>query len=121
MPGASVQRAIEQCRAARRLARLFRIERLGGFDRWPADDVGGLVQRRGVIIAELLALVLAPAGSPARSPELDAVLRELSLEVERSRVTAQERYDTLAAELHYRRSEHPTGIRDSAGQLIGRG
>ncbi|HEX3860981.1 MAG TPA: hypothetical protein VHY35_04760 [Stellaceae bacterium] len=118
----TTQRALAQCRAARRLARLFRIERHGGFDRRPADVAQRLVERRGTIIAELLALALAPPGSPLRSAELDSVLRDLAVEVEHARLTAQQRHDTLDSELHFRRGESPTGIRNGAGgQLLGRG
>lgn len=114
--------SIRQCRAARRLTRLFRIERLGGFERWRADVVQRLLDRRAAIIGELLALAPTPPDPSRRSPELYGVLHDLSVEVARSQTKAQERADVLAGELRARRGADLTGLRSSAtGHLLGRG
>ena len=114
--------AITHCRAARRLARLFRIERVGGFDRRSEEVVQRLLERRAAIIGELLALALAPPDTPQRSADITDALRELAAEVAQSQSRAQERHDVLASELRFRRSSGLTGLRDgTTGHLLGRG
>jgi hypothetical protein len=111
-----------QCRTARRLRRLFRIERNGGFDRRPLAAVSRLVARRGALIAELaahddrrlLTAVPAPSG-------LDRDLNALRREVERSLGAAQLRLQRIGKDLRISRGEgSPTGLRDGgAGRHLG--
>jgi hypothetical protein len=111
-------------RIARRLARLFRIERLGGFERRSPATASRLVERRGALIAQLIALddrrgsVFAP-----RTGALDEALRALAREVERGRDSAVARADRAMAELQLRRGGWlQRGIRGGArGRLLGRG
>jgi hypothetical protein len=113
-----------ESRIMRRLGRLFRIERTGGFDRRPTATVRRLVERRGALIDRLIALddrrgaVFAP-----RSGGLDEALADLRREVERARPHAQTRAQRLTAELRLRRGGGvPTGLRGGAGgQLLGKG
>jgi hypothetical protein len=113
-----------EARAARRLGRLFKIERAGGFDRRPAATVRRLVERRGAIIAELFRLErMRRSLPPARLAELDQALRELASEVGRSLHHSKTRIERLGADLRLRGGGGPpTGLRDRApGRLLGQG
>lgn len=117
--------AIRESRAARRLGRLFRLERAGAFARWPAETVWRLIARRGTLVAELSELERQRAGAAASPlPELEAALGELAREVELSRERAEALVAELGAELRARRSAGvATGLRDDGGQsrLLGHG
>ncbi len=85
----------------RRLARLFRIERRGGFARLPPATAARLVARRG----ELVAVVqrLAAARSAAIAEALAVLAREVDLALPRAAarvaVLAAERRDAAAPRL----------------------
>lgn len=110
-------------RLARRLGRLFRIERRGGFERRPLA-VHCLVERRGALVNRLIALADgAPAAGALRSRAVEEALAELDREVGRLQPEAEQRAKRLAAELRLRRGGGvPTGLRDGAGgRLLGEG
>src|SRR5713101_415810 len=115
---------IRESRAARRLGRLFKIERAGGFDRRPVATVRRLIERRGALVTELLLLdgIRRSHASP-RSAELEQVLGELAREVNLSLHHSETRVERLGTDLRLRRSEGvSTGVRGSAsGRLLGRG
>ena len=115
---------LRESHAARRLARLFKIERDGGFDRWPIATAQRLIERRGALMKELLIMdgmrrsLVAP-----RSAELDRALAELAGVVNRALSLARTRVDQIEKDLCVRRGESlPTGIRDSGGNghLLGK-
>jgi hypothetical protein len=111
-------------RLARRLSRLFRIERTGGFDRRPAATIRRLIERRGALIDELIALERRRrSGAAAGSAALHRSMAELAGEVRRSRDRAEAHSARLQAELGLRRGRGPaTGLRGgTSGTLIGRG
>jgi hypothetical protein len=113
-----------ECRAARRLTRLFRIERNGDFTRWPIETWRQLLHRRSAVIDEVLHLEKKRRTHATLIPaELGDALAELSREVARSRALAETRVALLAEELSRRHGQSPaTGIRANlAGQLLGRG
>jgi hypothetical protein len=116
---------MREIRLARRLERLFRVERTGGFARRPAATVRRLVERRGAVVAELLALDAARRGSapPPLPAELGDALAELGREVKRSMTQAGQQQADLLAELRRRRpGGGSSGLRGGAdGRLIGRG
>jgi hypothetical protein len=111
-----------QCRLARRLGRLFRIERNGGFERLPAAVVSRLVARRGTLIAELAALDRRQrlTAQPAWGG-LDRELTALRREVERTLGAVQLRLQRIGKDLRISRGEgSPTGLRDGgAGRHLG--
>ncbi len=115
---------IRESRAARRLGRLFKIERAGGFDRRPVATVRRLIERRGALVTELLLLdgTRRSHASP-RSAELEQVLGELAREVNQSLHDSETRVERLGTDLRLRRSDGvSTGVRDGAsGHLLGRG
>jgi hypothetical protein len=114
---ASVDR---QSRAARRLARLFRIERNGGFERWPAVINRQIIERRGQLVDALLTdLQAMPARLP---PPLDRALAKLSQEVEWALERARTRLQQIGKDLRLSRGEGlPTGIRNSpSGHPLGK-
>jgi hypothetical protein len=113
-----------ESRAARRLGRLFRIERAGGFDRRSVATVRRLIERRGMLVSELLLIDgLRRTLNPPRSAELEQALAELAREVNRSLHHSQNQVARLHTDLRLRRGEGmPTGVRDGAsGLLLGRG
>ena len=124
MTGAAQDCITVERRAARRLGRLFRVERGGGFERRPIATVERLVSRRGTLIEELLRL--DRARRTERRP-LSAALRqamaELKSEIEQSLAVAEARCEGLRTELRLLNGEGlPTGVRDNrSGRLIGRG
>jgi hypothetical protein len=109
-------------RAARRLGRLFKIERAGGFDRRPLATVRRLIERRGTLVEELLLLggMRSRLAAP-RSAELEQALGELAREVNQSLHPAERKVDHLGGDLRLRSREGlPTGIRNGAsGRLLG--
>ena len=111
----------DACRTARRLSRLFRIERAGGFDRRPAATVRRVIERREALIEELIAFQLRHSNAP--SPALLRALAELADEVGRSRDYAETQLEKLRMELGLRHGERPaSGLRGGvSGQLLGRG
>jgi hypothetical protein len=115
---------VRESRAARRLGRLFKIERAGGFNRRPVATVQRLVERRGILVSELLVIdgKRRALNSP-RSAELEQALAELAREVSGSLHGSQTQVERLHAELRFRRGKGmPTGVRDGAsGLLLGRG
>lgn len=114
--------AVCECRAARRLTRLFRIERLGRFERHPIETVRQLIGRRAMLVDELAQLEVKRRALGAPLPlELGAALGELAHEVGAARQSCLARAEQLAAELAQRRGEgRATGLRGgSAGQLLG--
>jgi hypothetical protein len=115
---------IGERRLARRLSRLFRIERAGGFDRRPAATVRRLIERRGALIDELIAVERRRrSGNAAGSAALHQSMAQLADEARRSRDCAEAHSARLRAELELRRGRGPaTGLRGGAGgTLIGRG
>ena len=114
--------AVRECRAARRLTRLFRIERRGRFERHSVETVRQLIGRRAVLVDELAQLEANRHALGAPLPaELGAALGELAREVGAARQSCLARSEQLAAELAQRRGEgRATGLRGgSAGQLLG--
>jgi hypothetical protein len=115
----------QESRAVRRLARLFKIERGGGFARRPAETVWRLIARRSTLMTELSRLERqrrAVAGPS--SPELKAALAELAREVDRSRQYGQMLVEELGADIRARRGTGTaTGLRDhgAGSRLLGRG
>ncbi len=111
-------------RLARRLSRLFRIERTGRLSRRPADMAARLVARRGGLVDELMRLDQRRRSlTPSSLPELDDAMTALAREVGSGEQWCHERLAELEAELDRRRGiGTATGLRDSgAGQLLGRG
>lgn len=111
-------------RMARRLARLFRIERAGGFARRPGDVARRLIERRGRVIDDLVRLDARRLSlAPWTSTELDAAIGALAREVGRAEQRCREVLAELGAELRRRRGlGTATGLRDGAGgRLLGSG
>jgi hypothetical protein len=111
----------ENC-AARRLSRLFRIERKGGCDRRPVAITKRLMERRGALIEALLMMVLERRAMGAQpSAELDHALAALAREVGCARDAAQARLEQIRKDLRLSRGEGlPTGIRGSSnGHTLG--
>lgn len=109
--------------AARRLARLFRIERAGGFDRRPGDVARRLIERRGRLITELLRLDARRRSlEPWSTGDLELAMAVLQRNVRRCEQYCLERLAEIGAELERRRAAVPTGLRDSAGgRVLGSG
>jgi hypothetical protein len=113
-----------QISTARRLCRLFKIERAGGFERRPVAMVQRLIERRETLVNELLLLDgMRRSPNPPVSPELEQALAELAREVDGSLDHSHTRVERLRTELRLRRGEGmTTGVRDSAiGLVLGRG
>ena len=108
--------------AARRLSRLFRIERRGGFKRWSFAIVRMVVDRRGALIEALVTIdsKRRRAGNLS-SRELDAALTDLSRETERALDRAHKQLEQISKDLRLSRGEGlATGIRTSiAGHTLG--
>ena len=112
-----------EIRSVRRLARLFRIEYHGGFDRRPVADIGRLVERRNALVAALLTTDLqrrALAVQP--TTELDQAIAELSGEVDRALPWVHTRLKQIGKDLQLSRGEGwSTGIRDNShGHALGK-
>jgi len=116
---------MRESRAVRRLGRLFKIERAGGFARRPAETVWRLIARRSMLMTELSRLERQRrAASAPSSPELEAALAELAREVDLSRQYGLMLVEELGAELRARRGNGvATGLRDHSpgSRLLGRG
>jgi len=111
-------------RAARRLARLFRIERAGRFASRPTETVQRLIERRGRLVEELARLEARRKSlAPWTTVELDLAMGILAKEADRAEQWCLERLAELGAELARRRGAGTaTGLRDGAdGQLLGHG
>jgi hypothetical protein len=104
-----------EIRAARRLARLFRIECRGGFERRPVTIVTRLIERRGAVVAALLAVDLERRALAVRPPaELAVALRELAREIDLALPYARARLEQIGKDLRLSRGEGwVTGIRDT--------
>lgn len=124
MADVATELARTEYRLARRLARLFRIERRGRLERRPGGVAARFVARRGELVDELMRLEQRRRSlTPWPLPELDLALAALAREVGSGEQWCHERLAELAAELDRRRGVGTaTGLRDSgAGQLLGRG
>lgn len=123
MSESEIELAVQESRAVRRLSRLFRIERLGGFERHSIETVRRLIARRAKLVDELAPLEAKRRLSDAPVPaELGTALSELTGEVDAARQSSVARAERLAAELRQRRGEgQATGLRGGAGQLLGSG
>jgi hypothetical protein len=111
-------------RLARRVARLFRIERAGRLERRPVATARHLIERRGALIDALIATGEFDRRGQHDGPTmLDQALRELAIEVGRCRLPAEQRLAALVAELRVRRGVAPTsGLRGSSGgRFLGSG
>jgi hypothetical protein len=123
MLGEATPLAIKECRVARRLARLFRIERTGGLARRPRDIARRIVNRRAELIDELVRLEECRRSlEPATLPELDDAMDSLAREVDSTEQHCLERLAEIGDELRRRRGIGiRTGLRDgTSGQLLGR-
>jgi len=111
-----------ECRLLRRLARLFRAEREGALARRPVALATRLIERRGLLIDQLLALERGRRDA-APAPELRAAARALAAEIGAARRDAETRIDRLRRELRALGGEGAfTGMRNlAAGRVIGRG
>ncbi|MFZ2008263.1 MAG: hypothetical protein WAV02_24500 [Stellaceae bacterium] len=112
----------QEYRIARRLARLFRIERSGGFARRPAELVRRVAERRGAVIDELMRLdAMRRSLAPWATAELDIAMGALRREIDRAEQRCRELLAELGAELERRRGlGTATGLRDRAdGRLLG--
>lgn len=107
--------ACRESRAARRLSRLFRIERNGGFDRRPVATAEQLIERRGALIATLESVDCERRLATDRSSEeLDRAMAELAREIALSRDRIRMRHQQIVNDLLLSRGEGlPTGIRNS--------
>lgn len=124
MAAAAIDPLTRQCRAVRRLERLFRCERTGRLRRVSHALAQGLIARRDRLIGELFDLERARRAGLAPLPhELHRALTGLAREIEHSRQSAEIRLRQLDTELRFRRGEGRTsGLRGNAGgQVIGRG
>ena len=119
----AAQLNLRETRLARRIGRLFRIERMGGFDRCPQLAIDELIRRRGVAIAELQRLDDARREAEITAPSsLRSAFWMLADEVNASQAAAESRKALLAAELQQRRARGTTGLRDGRGsRLLGSG
>jgi hypothetical protein len=112
-----------EMRAARRLARLFRIERRGALGRRAAALAARLVERRAALIAALVTADRERRVAAVRpGPELDRAMTELSREACLGLLDAQTRLQRIANDLRLSRGEgRPTGIRgNSDGRPLGK-
>jgi hypothetical protein len=121
----NAQRLIErESRTARRLRRLFRIERAGAFERRPIEIARQMIDRRGRLIDDLIRLDAERRlmlGEPTQ--ELDTVMGTLAREVYEAQMRCTARIEAIGDELLQRRSPGAvTGLRDStSGRLLGHG
>lgn len=112
----------QEYRTARRLARLFRIERSGGFARLPPELTQRLAKRRGEVIDELIRLDAKRMSlAPWATADLDIAMGALAREVDRAEQRCRELLAELGAELERRRGlGRATGLRDGVdGRLLG--
>jgi len=121
-PGTELMR--RELLVARRLARLFRLERSGRMRRWPADTVRQLIDRRAGLIDELARLEQRRRSlNPWTLDELDLMMGALAREVEQGEQRCLEFLAELGARLSGLRGQGTaTGLRHGAGgRLLGRG
>ena len=121
-PGTELMR--EEMRIARRLARLFRIERSGLLRHRPVEVVRALHERRRRLIDELARLEERRRSlNPWIPNELDLAMSALAREAARSEQRCHEFLAEIGARLSHLRGEgNRTGLRDgAAGRLLGRG
>ena len=113
----------QEQRAARRLARMFRIERSGRLARRSAETVRRFIERRGRVVDELTRLdARRQSLAPRKTAELDLAMGDLAREADQAEQNCQELLAELGAELSHRSGTPPTGLRDGAdGRLLGRG
>ncbi len=117
-------RALVRCesRIARRLSRLFRIERNGGFKRRPFAIVRKVLERRGALVEALTAIDRKRrSGAALSSEELDAALTDLSRETERALDHAHKQLEQIGKDLRLSRGEGlATGMRaGTTGHTLG--
>ena len=113
-----------ECRVARRLARLFRIERCGVLARRPRDIVRRMIDRRAQLIDELVRLEACRRSlEPWTLPELDVAMGMLAREVNCTEQYCLERLAEIGDELRRRRGVGAgSGLRESTtGRFLGRG
>lgn len=121
-PGTELMR--RELLVARRLARLFRLERSGRLWRWPVDTARRLIDRRARLIDELARLEERRRSlTPRTVDDLDLTMGALAREVEQGEQRCLELLAELGARLSRLRGQGTaTGLRDSAGgRLLGRG
>jgi hypothetical protein len=110
--------------AARRLARLFCVERSGRLWRLRAEIWQRLAERRAAVLDEIIQLENRRRGLVPEIPEeLDRTMCALAIEVRRSEQRCRERLAELGAALRQLNGAGgATGLRDSGGgRLLGRG
>jgi hypothetical protein len=113
-----------ETRTVRRLTRLFRAERRGGFERRSPRAVQQLIERRGAMIDALIEAETRRRRSATEpSPPFAAALTGLVIEVRRCREPIATRLGWIEAELRLRSGDAPgSGVRGGGGgQLLGRG
>jgi hypothetical protein len=113
-----------EVQAARRLVRLFRVERSGRFARRSAETVRRLVERRGQVIDELLRLdAQRRQVAHRKADELGLTMRVLAREVEAGELRCRELLARLDVELRQLHGDGAlTGLRDgTGGRLLGHG
>lgn len=127
MNGSADDLTRRECGAIRRLARLLRIERNGGFARLSPETAARLVARRGLLIGDLIALEQRRRTlDPVVPFELASASAALAGEAARARNAAVGAIARLTAELRRRRGPGLSagaainGQAD-AGRLLGRG
>jgi hypothetical protein len=114
---------VRESRIARRLARLFKVERAGRLDRLRSAAIGRLIARRAELVENLLDLerLRCTSASPPSS-ELERALAELRQEVNQASAQMRARMEQISADLRARLGEGPpSGIRGSGnGRLLGK-
>jgi hypothetical protein len=115
--------SLQESRTARRLNRLFRIENADAFARRPVGTHRRLIERRAVLVEQLLVLDDARRSlCEPRSPELDRALMELTRAVTQALAPARARVKRIEEDLRVRQSRTAsTGLRDiGIGRMLGR-
>ena len=124
LPDDATALARQECRAVRRLVRLFRCERTGRLVRLPPATAARLIERRGTVIAQVVRLEARRRSfAPWTTGELDLAMNALASEVDRAEEHCVARLAELRVELAQRHGAGvATGLRDgAAGRLLGRG
>jgi hypothetical protein len=123
MTDAADENIVRKKLVARRLRRLFKIERGGRFDRLSVATAYRLIARRAALVNELVLLGDGRhATAPLHSAELGEAIVELAREIDLSLPHAKMQVERLGRDLRLRRGETlATGIRDGAnGRLLGK-
>jgi len=114
-----------KARIARRLGRLFRLERAGAFSRRSAETAWRLIARRGELMAELIPDRASPPRGAGAGVGRFREQRSTNWPPRSrlSRTYGETLVAGLGAELRARRGETaPSGLRHSGGgRLLGRG